>query len=124
MYTLAEYRLYTSRKHGARIAHREFLISPEDIKIPEVCPLLGLKLDTELGHSIIPQTATVDRVNNCLGYIPGNVRVISHKANCRKADHTLITTRLEIKELETKLAIIQEDLKFHRRLEKYILGEV
>jgi hypothetical protein len=71
-----------SRQNGA-----EFTIVKEDIIIPEVCPILGMPLTK--GDGYLPNAMSLDRVDNTKGYIPGNVRVISRKANIMKADLTV-----------------------------------
>lgn len=65
-----------------------FSLTKEDIEIPDFCPILGLPL------SIADDRATdtspsVDRIVPNLGYIPGNIHVISYRANRIKNDSTL-----------------------------------
>lgn len=57
-----------------------FNIVAEDIFIPEYCPALGIKLEKGNGK-IHDASATIDRLKPELGYIKGNVAVISYKAN-------------------------------------------
>jgi hypothetical protein len=71
-----------SRQNGA-----EFTIIKEDIIIPKICPILGLELVK--GNGYLPNAMSLDRVDNEKGYIPGNVRVISRRANIMKADLTI-----------------------------------
>ena len=71
-----------SRQNGA-----EFTITKEDIVIPKICPILGLELVK--GNGYLPNAMSLDRVDNEKGYIPGNVRVISRKANIMKSDLTI-----------------------------------
>jgi hypothetical protein len=55
-------------------------ITEKDIVIPEFCPILGVKL--EFGDMATRDNSpSLDRVQSELGYIPGNVAVISFKAN-------------------------------------------
>jgi hypothetical protein len=55
-------------------------ISEADIVIPEFCPILGLKL--EFGEMDNRNSSpSLDRISPELGYIPGNVAVISYRAN-------------------------------------------
>lgn len=69
-------------------------ITESDIKIPEFCPILGLRLefgDMETRNS----SPSLDRLNPAFGYVPGNVAVISYRANRIKneglaAEHRLI----------------------------------
>ena len=64
-----------------------FDITREDIIIPKRCPLLGIPLEVGNGkmHRASP---SLDRLFPELGYVKGNVRVISYKANSMKQDAT------------------------------------
>lgn len=65
----------------------EFSITEEDIVIPEFCPILETRLTK--GNGYLPNSMSLDRVDNDKGYIPGNVRVISRKANLMKSSLTI-----------------------------------
>lgn len=71
-----------ARKYGV-----EFSIKEEDIVIPEYCPILDTKLTK--GNGYLPNAMSLDRVDNDKGYIPGNVRVISRRANLMKSSLTI-----------------------------------
>jgi chitodextrinase len=58
-----------------------FSITAKDIKIPKRCPALGIVLKQGTGHRRIDSSPTLDRINPSLGYVPGNVVVISGLAN-------------------------------------------
>lgn len=53
------------------------------------CPYLGVELETPDGVSYSPNSRSVDRIVPELGYVHGNVRLISQKANQMKSDCTL-----------------------------------
>lgn len=53
--------------------------------IPEVCPILGIPLKVGNGRPE-PGSPSLDRVVPSLGYVHGNVQVISNKANMMKQD--------------------------------------
>lgn len=57
----------------------EFLMSIA----PEVCPILGLKLEYGGGEKSAA-SASLDRINNNRGYVQDNVQIISWKANTMK----------------------------------------
>lgn len=62
-----------------------FNLKYTDFELPEVCPILGLKLEYGAGvNGNAPQHATLDRIDNSKGYIPGNVMIISRLANAMK----------------------------------------
>jgi hypothetical protein len=64
-----------------------FSLTKADVVIPEVCPVLGIPLRTgKRGFS--DNSPTLDRVVPSLGYVPGNIAVISGRANMIKRDAT------------------------------------
>jgi predicted DNA-binding transcriptional regulator AlpA len=64
----------------------QFSISAQSIKIPRVCPALGIPI--VLGEKRSDNSPSLDRIVPEKGYVLGNVRVISDKANRLKADLT------------------------------------
>lgn len=59
----------------------------EDIVIPVRCPVLGVKLKTNKGV-IGDNSPTLDKLIPRLGYVPGNIIVVSALANRIKSDAT------------------------------------
>ena len=60
-------------------------LEPDDIKIPDHCPALGIPLDKrDADHH-----PSLDRFDNSKGYTKDNVNVISFRANHLKNDATL-----------------------------------
>lgn len=85
-----ERHLYYKVKQRAKAKNVPFNIDVEDIKIPEFCPVLGLKLVTGKGAKPFGwNTASVDQIIPGKGYIKGNICVISFRANRIKCDATL-----------------------------------
>lgn len=79
--------LLKSARARAKIGGYECNIDELDLKIPEYCPITGQKID--ILTNTAAHGASVDRVDNALGYIKGNIRVISRKANRMKGDNTI-----------------------------------
>lgn len=65
----------------------EFNLTETDLVIPDVCPVLGLVLKVSTGNAK-PNSPALDRIDNTKGYVKGNVRVISNRANSLKSDAT------------------------------------
>ena len=87
----AAYLLHTA-KHRAKKMGWEFNLEVEDIEIPEKCPVLGLPLFIRQGYQgqgKNPNNPSLDRIDNSLGYVKGNVQVISWRANDLKKNGTL-----------------------------------
>lgn len=80
-------------KQNAKVRNLEHSLTIQDIpNIPEFCPVFPwIKLVYRVGHSkkgaMAPDDSpSLDRINNLLGYVPGNIRIISFKANTAKKD--------------------------------------
>lgn len=84
---LARYLLTTARKR-AKEKGIACTIREEDIHVPVLCPIMGVRLGRARG-AFDKSSPSLDRVDSTLGYIPGNVRVISWFANKLKNDMTL-----------------------------------
>jgi hypothetical protein len=69
---------------------QDFSLTVEDIPdIPEFCPVfpwVRLVLPTGKGRGYYPDAPSVDRIDSDLGYIPGNIRITSWRANTLKSD--------------------------------------
>lgn len=81
-------RLYYEAKKRAKERNFEFTITKEDIVLPDVCPILGVKLES---HDRVfgRNSYTLDRIDSTRGYVKGNVRVISWQANYIKSNLSL-----------------------------------
>ncbi len=95
-------------KHKCKIKGIEFNLKPEDITIPNICPLLGIRLIkyTDEGSengSKEPGLWSVDRLDSKAGYTKENTWVISKRANTIKNDATLEELELLTSNLRNKL---------------------
>jgi hypothetical protein len=63
----------------------EFNLTEDDLVVPAVCPILNIPLKKAYGLKT-DNSPTVDRIRNDQGYVPGNIRIVSHRANRLKAD--------------------------------------
>ena len=64
-----------------------FDIEIEDVFIPERCPVFGTPFRYGEGATL-PESPSLDRIIPRLGYVKGNVAVISHRANAIKNNAT------------------------------------
>jgi cyclophilin family peptidyl-prolyl cis-trans isomerase len=80
--------MWSAARDRAKSKGAHFNISIEDVVIPEVCPILGIRL-VKTNSKTSPDSPTLDKVVPSLGYVVGNVQVISHKANVMKNSGTL-----------------------------------
>ena len=76
-------------KYCAKRRGIHFDLQFTDFELPEKCPILGIKLEYGAGNDgNSPSHATLDRIDNTKGYIPGNVMIISRLANAMKNEAT------------------------------------
>lgn len=96
-----EKKLWHSARGSAKKRNLEFSLEPEDIVIPEICPVLGIAIDThaEAGTGRgndwkqNPYRPSIDRFDSSKGYTKDNIRIISWRiswrANVLKRDASL-----------------------------------
>lgn len=75
-------KLYVFRKakYRAKQSGIEFTITINDFELPPKCPVFGTDWEFGSRHPV-DNSISMDRINSNLGYIPGNVIIISAKAN-------------------------------------------
>jgi hypothetical protein len=81
-----ERAMLTRARMRAKRDRIPFSLTLEDIHIPEYCPVFGVKLMKV--DSNRERSPSLDRKDNSLGYVAGNVQVICYRANRIKNDST------------------------------------
>lgn len=83
--------LLSGARYRAKRKDLEFDISLEDIVIPEHCPILNIKLEKQqTGKAgFYASSPSLDRIDPSKGYVKGNIRVISSRANLLKSNASL-----------------------------------
>lgn len=82
--------MLTAASQRARKAGVPFSLTEDDILIPTYCPVFGCKLERKLGSKGPgPTSPSLDRIIPDLGYVPGNIVVVSYRANRAKGDLNL-----------------------------------
>lgn len=94
-----EYKLYNAAKNRAKSKNLNFNIEPSDIIIP-VFNEIRLKFNAKVARFDSP---TLDRLIPELGYIKGNIRVISYRANTIKQNASVEELRRIADWLEQEL---------------------
>ena len=92
-------RLVERKKNICKRNNIPFNLEIADIKIPAVCPIFGEPLIP--GSKDIKYIPSLDRVIPNLGYVKGNVQVISFRANSKKKDATLEELKAILKYMKT-----------------------
>jgi hypothetical protein len=83
-----EWTMWNAARRRATGAGVPFTITIQDITIPKKCPILGIPLDHSQ-RSDRTAAPSLDRIVPQLGYVRGNVHVVSDRANTLKRDATL-----------------------------------
>lgn len=94
--------LMGNARRRARVKGVPFAIKESDIIIPDRCPVFGTEWRPK-GEGLGPNSMTLDRIRPELGYVPGNIAVISHRANTTKSSLGLNELQQVIKWLESVL---------------------
>lgn len=99
-----EKMLFWSAKTRANARNLAFNIELSDIQIPKICPVFGIPIFVSLAIGRVqrnrPNSPSLDRIKPELGYVKGNVRVISWRANDLKSNGSLEEMRLIVADLE------------------------
>lgn len=80
-----EYTMFYDARKRAIARALPFTIAPDDVRIPEKCPVLGITLTWDGPRDTRP---SLDRIKPAAGYTPENIQVISFRANRIKSDAT------------------------------------
>lgn len=79
--------MWRSAKCRAKKLGIPFTIKHRDIYVPSVCPVLGIPLAVSTGAQS-DNSPSLDRILPALGYVKGNIAVISRRANTIKQNAT------------------------------------
>jgi len=95
-------KLLTDARGRARRRGIEFALTIEDVEVPERCPVFDIQLvwnSVKRSHN----SPSLDRIEATKGYVPGNVWVISWRANDIKNDATPAELRRVADAIEVRL---------------------
>lgn len=90
-----KHKIWERSKKRAKENGDTFTLNISDIPdIPTHCPVLGIEIKPNVIAGPLDSSPSLDRIIPPLGYIPGNVRVISNRANRLRSDATAEELRL------------------------------
>ena len=97
---LARHMVYWAR-YRAKKRNHEMTITHEDLlPLPTHCPVLGHELVYHSRDRRKDASASIDRIDSTYGYVLGNVRIISWRANHLKSDGTLNEMKAVVADME------------------------
>lgn len=76
---------FSAKKYNALRNGIEFTLQFGDLTWPSHCPILGIEIDY-FADGRQENSPSIDRIDSSKGYIPGNVQVVSWRANRIKND--------------------------------------
>lgn len=82
-------KMLSAAKKRAKNKSLPFNITVDDIYIPEICPILEIPLEVSKTGKPSANSPSLDRIIPSLGYVKGNIMVISHRANTMKLDASI-----------------------------------
>jgi hypothetical protein len=97
-----EYCMFYDARKRAQSSNLPFEITPLDIVIPIKCPILDVELSLTGPRDSRP---SLDRIIPSLGYVSGNVAVISFRANRLKSDASLVEIEAVANYIRSRCAV-------------------
>lgn len=94
-------RMLRNAKKRAAVKGWDFNITRDDIIVPDACPVFGTPFTAPAGHAYKSTAPSLDRIHNHLGYVKGNVVVVSSRANSLKSNATIEEMRKLVAFYET-----------------------
>jgi len=85
-----EYTILHAAKRRAKLQGMPFNLDLSDIIIPDVCPVLGIPLSRDNKKRPANNSPSIDKFLPSLGYVKGNIQIISYRANWIKQDSSLV----------------------------------
>jgi len=83
------HKIWERLRKRARQQKIPFELTVHDIpEIPVRCPVLGIEIKANSEAGPLDTSPSVDKINPSQGYVPGNIRIISNRANRIRSDAT------------------------------------
>ncbi len=99
--------IWNAAKQRARKQGIPFNIEVSDVIVPDTCPVLGFHLE-RTPKAAGPNSPSLDRIKPELGYVKGNVEVISQRANLLKSNADIDDLKRLIEWMEQRVATLDE----------------
>lgn len=100
--------MWRNCRNRAKTLGIEFDLEINDIIVPDICPVLGIKLEWGRGSKTgfnAPNAPSVDRFDPKQGYTKRNILVMSNRANILKRDGTLMEFKAIVRFMEGRACL-------------------
>ena len=84
----SEWYMWSNAKNRAKKMGLPFNIEPKHVKIPNICPVLGISMAIANGKPN-DNSPSLDKIKPALGYVVGNTCVVSYRCNRIKSNATV-----------------------------------
>lgn len=85
----ARHKIWERLRRRARKQKIPFGLTVHDIpEVPARCPVLGIEIKANSEAGPLDSSPSVDKIDPSRGYVPGNIRIISNRANRIRSDAT------------------------------------
>lgn len=102
------HKIWEGAKKRAKENGMIFSLTIHDIpEIPSHCPVLGIEIRANTKAGPLDSSPSIDRIIASRGYVAGNIRIISNRANRLRSDATSLELKLlaaDCAELEARNA--------------------
>lgn len=83
------HKIWEGAKKRAKENGVTFSLTIHDMPdVPDTCPVLGIPIRPNEKSGPLDSSPSLDKIVPALGYVPGNVRIISNRANRIRSDAT------------------------------------
>lgn len=97
--------LFYGAKNRAKRKGIPFSLNPDEFIVPDICPVLGMPMksksgtcpDRKMGGVWHDDSPSLDRIDSSLGYINGNVVIVSLRANRLKSNASITELKAIVK---------------------------
>lgn len=83
------HKIWEMAKKRAKENGVQFSLTVHDMpEVPDRCPVLGIEIRANEKAGPLDSSPSLDKIVPALGYVPGNIRIISNRANRIRSDAT------------------------------------
>lgn len=110
------HKIWEGAKKRAKENGVKFSLTVHDVpEVPALCPVLGIEIKPNVKAGPLDSSPSLDKIIPSRGYSPGNVRIISNRANRIRSDATAAELKLIAQDCEMLENLHANDNNIHSR---------